>query len=122
MPTVMSNLDIPADFPVGPVIAAVSGVQPQMSMIEEGGKFYVHGTSPSEVAAAYAFCEDLAAQLTAYCESKVAEGVGTKDQILERAHASLVNQNWCTPPQAIWTLRRTARLLHWELPTDFPTR
>jgi hypothetical protein len=103
----MSNLEIPADFPVERVIAAVSGAQAKMPMVEVGGKYYDHGTSPSEVAAAYALCEDLAAQLTAYCERKFTEGICTK--------------NWCTAQQANWTLRRTATLLRWDLPKDFPT-
>jgi hypothetical protein len=117
----MSKLDFPADFPVEHIIAAVSGVQPKMPMIKEDGKYYTPGTSPSEVAVAHALCEDLAVQLTAYCERKFAEGIGTKALVLQRAHTGLVNKNWCTPRQCIWTIRRTASLLQWDLPKDFPT-
>jgi hypothetical protein len=117
----MSNLEIPADFPVNRVLAAVSGAQPKIPMIEEGGKYYAHGTSPAEVAAAYALCEDLAVQLTAYCERKFAEGISSKQQVLHRAHTGLINKQWCTPQQSLWTLQRTANLLRWDLPKDFPT-
>lgn len=117
----MSNLEIPSDFPVEQIVASVSGVQPKMPMVEGGGKYYAHGTSPSEVAAAYALCEDLSNQLTAYCERKFAEGIGSKGQVLERAHTGLAGKKWCTPRQALWTVRRTAKLLDWDLPQNFPT-
>jgi hypothetical protein len=117
----MSNLEIPSDFPVEKIVASVSGVQAKIPLVEEGGQYYAHGTSPSEVAAVYALCEDLSKQLTAYCERKFAEGIGSKERVLARAHTGLVGKKWCTPRQAIWTVRRTAKLLDWDLPKSFPT-
>lgn len=39
---------VPDDFPVTAVPSAIGGAQPKMSLVEEDGKFYAPGTSPSE--------------------------------------------------------------------------
>jgi hypothetical protein len=44
---------VPEDFPVTAVLSAIAGAQPKMNLVEEGGKFYAPGTSPSEVMAAF---------------------------------------------------------------------
>lgn len=54
---------VPADFPIAAIPSALSGAHPKMSLVEEDGKFYAPGTSPSQVASAFEVCEDLVVQM-----------------------------------------------------------
>lgn len=53
---------IPEDFPVAAIPYALAGAHAKLNLVEEDGKFYSPGTSPSEVSDAFDVCEDLAQQ------------------------------------------------------------
>lgn len=48
---------VPDDFPVTATVAAVSGAQPKMNLVEEGGRFYAPGMSPGEVLTVFQMCD-----------------------------------------------------------------
>ena len=104
---------IPADFPIAAIPSALSGVHPKMSLIEEDGKFYAPGTSPSEVAAAFEVCEDLVVQMVPYCERKLATFYGDQESTLKAVFQSLLKKKWCTAEQSEWIVRKTAEQLGW---------
>lgn len=87
---------VPKDFPVTAHISAVAGAQPKMGLIEEDGKFYAPGTSPSEVVAAFRMCDDLASQMIPYCQRKLASFDGDKETIVKAALKGLLAKRWCT--------------------------
>lgn len=106
---------IPADFPIAAIPSALSGAHPKMSLVEEDGKFYAPGTSPSEVAAAFEVCEDLVAQPIPYCERKLASFQGDQEATLRAVFRSLLGKKWCTDLQSEWIVRRVADQLNWPL-------
>jgi hypothetical protein len=117
MPIDRSNYPgIPADFPIEADDFSLAGAQPKRNLVEEDGKYFDAGSSPSEIAQAHELCEDLAQQFQGYCTRKLKEGVLTQDLILERAHQGLLLKQWCSPAQSLWTIRRAASLLGWNLP------
>ena len=99
---------IPEDFPVAPIPYALAGAQPKLNLVEEDGKYYSLGTSPSEVSDAFEVCEDLAQQFVKYCLDKESAKFGTHAEILERVRQRLLTKDWCTPAQCGWITRRTA--------------
>lgn len=62
---------VPLDFPVTAVHSALAGAQPKISIVEEAGKFYALGTSPTEVIKAFEVCADLVGQMIPYCQRKL---------------------------------------------------
>lgn len=104
---------IPADFPIAAIPSALSGAHPKMSLIEEDGKFYAPGTSPSEVATAFEVCEDLVVQMVPYCERKLAAFQGDQEATLRAVFRSLLSKNWCTDLQSEWIVQKTAERLGW---------
>ena len=68
----MNIAGVPDDFPIEPVLGAVSGVQPKLLAREIKGK-YVVGRTAEEHRERYLACEDLAQQLAAYCMRKATE-------------------------------------------------
>lgn len=104
---------VPADFPIAAIPSALSGANPKMSVVEEDGKFYTPGTSPSEVAAAFEVCADLVVQMVPYCERKLASFQGDQEATLRAVFRSLVNKKWCTDLQSEWIVRKTAERLCW---------
>ncbi len=107
---------VPGDFPCMPDVSALTGVQAKMNIVEEDGEYYQSGTSPSEILAAFDTCEDLSVQMQQYCKRKLDELKTTPDNMLELCYRSLLTKDWCTPAQALWTMRRTATSLGWEIP------
>lgn len=106
---------IPHDFPITPTISAVGGAQPKLSLVQEDGKFYAPGTSPSEVLAAFEVCDDLVAQLAPYCQRKLAEFGGDQRATAKAVFQGLLNKRWCTAEQSIWIMLKTAEQLSWPL-------
>lgn len=86
-----------------------------MSLIEENGKFYAPGTSPSEVATAFEVCEDLVVQMVPYCERKLAAFQGDQEATLRAVFQSLLSKKWCTDLQSEWIVRKTAERLGWPI-------
>ncbi|MBK0114095.1 hypothetical protein IAE26_08555 [Delftia sp. S67] len=86
-----------------------------MSLIEEGGKFYAPGTSPSDVVAAFLMCEDLALQMVAYCQRKLASFNGDKEATVKSALNGLLAKHWCTDEQCVWIMRRVVDELKWSV-------
>lgn len=109
---------VPQDFPVRPLLSSLTGAQPKLALVEENGRYYAAGTSPSEVLEAYQICEDLARQLVEYCLKKEASNFGTHAQILNRVGTGLAAEDWCTKDQCDWVVKRTAELLGWKFPND----
>lgn len=111
----MNNFSIPDDFPHSTVLGSVTGVQPKLLLAESARGYVIPGSSEADRAEAYAMCEDLAHQLVSYCQRKLdSAAVPTKRAALERAQTGLRQKDWCTEPQAQWTIRRTALLLGWS--------
>lgn len=106
---------VPADFPVHATLSAVSGVQPKLSLIEEDGRFYAHGTSPSEVLAAFKMSEDLVLQMVAYCERKLPAFEGDHEATVKTAFQGLLSKRWCPPAQCEWIMRKVIHELKWPL-------
>jgi hypothetical protein len=106
---------VPEDFPVTPVPSAIAGVQPKMSLVAEGGKFYAPGTSPSEVIAAFQMCDDLVAQMVPYCQRKLTTFEGNQEATVKAALKGLLAKRWCTDAQCVWILRRVVDELQWAV-------
>jgi len=106
---------IPEDFPVTAVPSAVAGAQPKMNLVEEGGKFYAPGTSPSEVMAAFQMCDDLVSQMVAYCQRKLPTYEGNQEATVKAALKGLLAKGWCTDAQCVWIMRRVVDELQWAV-------
>jgi hypothetical protein len=106
--------NIPADFPIEATLSALTGAQPKLSLVEEDGKYYAVGTSPSEVAELYDICEDLAQQSVAYCTRKISELSLTREEVIERLLQGLYQKQWVAPVHSQWIAVRTKHLLGWE--------
>lgn len=104
---------IPADLPIAAIPSALSGAHPKMSLVEEDGKFYAPGTSPSEVATTFEVCEDLVVQMLPYCERKLAVFQGDQEAMLRAVFQSLLSKKWCTELQSEWIVQKTAERLGW---------
>ncbi|WP_342130043.1 hypothetical protein [Hydrogenophaga sp. OTU3427] len=119
MPIDRSNYPgVPDDFPVDATLSALSGAQPKMSLIEENGKLYAPGTSPSEVLTAFQVCEDLVSQMAAYCQRKLPTFDGNKEATVRAAFQGLLSKQWCSPAQSAWIMRNTVYQLGWTLIND----
>lgn len=64
---------IPEDFPIEAATFSLAGTQPKLNLVEENGKFYQVGTSPTQVQEAFDMCNDLVVQMTPYCQRKKME-------------------------------------------------
>lgn len=112
---------VPDDFPIDAHLAALSGANPKMALIEEGGKFYASGTSPSEVIAAFQVCDDLVAQMAAYCQRKLPVYQGNQEATVKAALQGLISKQWCSPAQCEWIMRKATKRLDWPLHEDART-
>jgi hypothetical protein len=116
MPVDRSNYPgVPDDFPVGTTLSALSGAQPKMSLIEENGKFFAPGTSPSEVIAVFQMCEDLVPQMVAYCQRKLPAFDGDRQAAVSASLQGLISKQWCTAAQSEWIMRKTVQQLEWNI-------
>lgn len=113
---------VPDDFPVNTSLSAVSGVQPKMSLIEEDGRFYALGASPSEVLAAFQMCEDLVPQMASYCLRKLPAFAGDQEATVRAAFQGLLSKRWCTPAQSEWVMQKVMNELDWPLGNGVLTR
>lgn len=114
MPIDRSNYrNIPMDFPIEHIDSTLANSQSKLNLVEEDGKFYALGTSPSEVAEAHEICEDLAQQMVPYCVRKMAELHLSHEAMLEKLLEGIYQKNWVSPQQARWTVERTRELLGW---------
>lgn len=119
MPTDRNNYPgIPGDFPVGPTLSALSGAYPKMSLIEEDGKFYSPGTTPSEVRAVFEICKDLVPQMVAYCERKLPEFDGKQQATIRAAFQGLLSKHWCSPEQCKWIMKKVVHELNWPFSSE----
>jgi hypothetical protein len=104
---------VPEDFPITAAMSALGGVQPKLSMVEDGGRYYAVGTSPSEVREAYEVCEDLVQQMIPYCKRKLDKFNGNQEATLGAVFDALLGKSWCSRDQAEWVVRHTAIQLQW---------
>lgn len=104
---------VPDDFPIDVTPSALSGAQPKMSLVKEGGKFYAPGTSPSEVSAAFELCADLVPQMAAYCERKLPAFGDNQNATVEAALQGLLGKRWCSAAQCEWVMRKAVEQLGW---------
>lgn len=108
---------VPEDFPLEPVLGAVSGVQPKLLAREVEGR-YVVGRTAEEYRERYLACEDLANQLAAYCARKARENPEwSRAYNLERTGKGLRQKAeagvWDVgPAERVWVMARVAVL--WE--------
>lgn len=109
---------VPDDFPIDSTPSALSGAQPKMGLVEEGGKFYASGASPSEVMAAFELCTDLVPQMAAYCQRKLPAFGGNQDATVEAALQGLLGKRWCSTAQSEWVIRKAVEQLGW-IPKKF---
>ena len=106
---------VPEDFPVIATVSAVSGAQPKMNLVEEGGRFYAPGMSPGEVLAVFQMCDDLVSQMVPYCQRKLATYEGNQDATVKAALKGLLAKRWCTDAQCVWIMRRAVDELQWTV-------
>lgn len=104
---------VPEDFPITPAVSALAGAQPKLSLVEEGGKFYAPGASPSEVLAAFDVCADLVTQMVPYCQRKLAEFGGDQTATAKAVFRGLLSKRWCTAEQSKWIMLKTVQQLGW---------
>lgn len=104
---------VPDDFPVDATPSALSGVQPKMGLVEEDGKFYAPGSSPSEVLAAFELCADLVPQMAAYCERKLPAFGDNQAATVVAALQGLLGKRWCSEAQCEWVMRKAVEQLGW---------
>ena len=107
---------VPHDFPIAAIPSAISGAQPKMALIAEGGRFYAPGTSPSEVLEAFELCEDLVSQMLPYCQRKLTAFGGDQEATAKAVLKGLLAKHWCSDAQCVWIMRKTAQTLGWSLP------
>ena len=108
---------VPDDFPIEEVLGSLSGTQPKLSLVKEGGNYYRTGTSPSEVQETLEFCLDLQLQLANYCERKAR--LGQDPQVLLRhVYKYLLQNDWCHRAQSRWICAQIAKQLEWRLPEE----
>jgi hypothetical protein len=106
---------VPEDFPVTAIPSAIGGAKPKLNLVEEDGKYYSLGTSPSEVIAAFEVCDDLVSQMVAYCQRKLATYGGNEEATVKAALKGLLGKGWCTDAQCVWIMRRVADELKWAV-------
>ena len=106
---------IPEDFPPAVQTSAVPGASPKLNLVMVDGKYYPPGATPAQVRSQYEMCEDLANQLTGYCQKKIGQGM-KQDDILVQVHIGLGQKGWAPANQNLWIIRRTASILGWKLP------
>lgn len=106
---------VPHDFPVSPTLSAISGAQPKLSLIEEDGKFYAPGTTPTEIVAAFEVCEALVPQMAAYCQRKLPEFDGNQQATVSAAFQGLLGKHWCSPEQCKWIMQKAVQDLNWSI-------
>lgn len=106
---------VPEDFPVSSVLSAIGGARPKLNLVEEDGKYYSPGTSPSEVTAAFEMCDDLVTQMIAYCRRKLAIYEGNAETTVKAALRGLLSKGWCTDAQCVWIMRRVVDELQWAV-------
>ena len=64
----------------------------------------------------YDLCEDMAQMLTEHASAKLFELGVTEQDVLERIHRGLLqDQSALTPPEAGWIVRRLSELLGWPV-------
>ncbi len=113
---------VPEDFPIGAMQSALGGVQPKLSMVQEDGRYYAVGTSPSEVHEAYEVCEDLVQQMVPYCQRKLDKFNGNQEATLSAVFEALLGKGWCSRELAEWVVRHTASQLQWPAQDDLFSR
>ncbi|AVS86785.1 hypothetical protein C8239_14800 [Paracidovorax avenae] len=91
-----------------------------MALIQENGKFYLPGTSPTEVLGVFQMCEDLVAQLVPYSQRKLDEFGGDQNAAAKAIFQGLLAKRWCSVEQSIWVMLKTVHQLGWPvLENDF---
>jgi hypothetical protein len=94
---------------------SIGGARTKLNLVEEEGKYYSPGTSPSEVIAAFKVCEDLVSQMVAYCQRKLATYEGNEEATVKAALKGLLGKGWCTDAQCVWIMRRVVDELKWAV-------
>lgn len=97
---------IPKDFPIEALEFPVAGVQPRLSLVEQGGKYFAAGTSPQEVKEDYREMADFAAQVMAYCETTQWRSVQAQEAMLERESRIMSLTYGIRPSHVIWILSK----------------
>ncbi len=73
--------------------------------------------SRQHILARYELCEDLATMLTDHAKSKLWELGVAQEDVLERIHRGLLNdEGVVVAVEATWVTRRLAELLDWDCP------
>lgn len=93
-------------------------MHPKIGLVQEDGKFYAPGASPSEVAEAFEMCADLVEQMVPYCQRKLNQFGGDKKATIEAALQGLLRKQWCTPEQSTWIMHKAASRLGWPHPDE----
>lgn len=106
---------IPADFPMEPLLGAMSGAQAKLLLTEYEGKFYTLGTSPPERFQRWDICEDLARQLSEKSlESKAGKRAHmSENEILQQYYDRLEKTGWVIDTEGVWVIHRVSAILSW---------
>ncbi|RCW69197.1 hypothetical protein DES41_10668 [Pseudorhodoferax soli] len=110
--------DVPPDFPRGE-LGAVAGAQPKLLLRRTEAGVLSSELSENELAARFAFCDDLCGQLVAYCERKAGENpLREQSDVVRRVARSKQLNDFCSRAEAQWILKRMVAQLGWLLPSD----
>jgi len=113
-----SSVDgIPSDFPRSVPLGAVGGAQPKILVIEEDGKFYAPGMSPSALRNRFEICEDLVRQFASKSiESKAGKRSHLSEtDILLQYRTRLIATKWTSIEEACWIINAVAKTIGWTL-------
>lgn len=113
----MSTIDrsnypgIPEDFPIEALPFALPGVQPKLSVVKQGERFYATGTSPQEVQEDYESMLDLANQVVAYVYQKDLSTKKALDDFLNQESMVMQMHYGIRPRHAEWVMKQVHVLL-----------
>lgn len=117
--SLLSN-GIPPDFPRPVMLGSITGAQPKILLIEEGGKFYTQGMTPSDLKDRFEICDDLVNQLALKSlESKAGKRSHLNEaEILLQFRTRLIAKKWTSIEEAYWIADSVAKRIGWKLIGD----
>lgn len=112
---------VPQDYPSADMItSAASGTRSTRSTVQFEGFFFEDGLSPLDRSFRWSEFERLARIFVEKCRrnEKGKYAHLTHPEILVQYLERAIKLGWQTPPECRWMIRRTAKLLDWEVPAS----
>jgi hypothetical protein len=115
----MSKHKVPADFPSREIGSGLAGIQPKLSMVKHGDRYYTVGNDPHTRHARYEACVDLidkfiivARKTKAGKRREMAESA-----ILAQYRDRVLAANWGLDQREVeWIFAKVAERLNWPAP------